>query len=109
MPLAAHGLAAGWKPLRMQQHPIAPARRARALAGIVLGQTPRDVVGPADIGQVAIFCESAEDVDEAVHALRGNDQRPEKRLSNEPTGTTGCAPASKPLLLAGGAAEYAVR
>ena len=42
--------------------------------------------------------------------LSGNNQRaPEKRLSNEPTGTTGWAPVSKPLLLAGGAAENAVR
>src|SRR5580693_7554895 len=106
MPLTAHGLAAGWEPFRMQQHPGAPARRARALAGIVLGQTPRDVIGPADIGQVAVTGTAAEDVDEAIHALRRYDQRmPEKRLSNEPTGTTGCAPASKPLLLVGGAAE----
>src|SRR5450830_1231392 len=43
-----------------------------------------------------------------VGASRACQRRPEKRLSNEPTGITGCAPASRPLLLAGGA-ENAVR
>ena len=52
----------------MQQHPKPPARRARALAGIVLREAAGDVEGPADIGQVAIIAEGAEDVDVSAHA-----------------------------------------
>src|SRR6478735_1874874 len=54
MPLAAHGLAPGAEFLGVQQHPSAPARGARASAGVVLLQPLVDVGGPADIGQHAV-------------------------------------------------------
>jgi len=87
----------------IEEHPVAAARRARALAGIVRDQPPGDVIGPADVSEMTIFCAGAEYVDVAVHDARCGDQRvPDQRLSNEPVGTTGWAPASRPLLLAGG-------
>ena len=69
VPFAAHGFVPRRKPFRMQQHPLAPARRARALADIVPLEPPLNVVGPADIGQISVLGPRAEDVDEAIHAL----------------------------------------
>src|SRR6185437_1660655 len=68
MPLAAHGVALARATFRIKQHPAAAACRACTLAGIVLGQSPLDIVSPADIGQVAIVREGAENIDVAVHA-----------------------------------------
>src|SRR4051794_8659391 len=67
IPLAAHRLPAGAKPLDMQQHPGPPARRAGAGTSIVLDQTPVDIGGPADVGQIPIFGAATEDIDEAWH------------------------------------------
>src|ERR1019366_7541761 len=112
MPLAAHRGALALATFRVQQHPDAPARRACALAGIMLRKTAREVAGPADIGQVAVFGAGAENVDEAVHASyrgwrsnRAGQRSAVQRLSNEPAGTTGCAPCNIPLLFAGGGDE----
>src|ERR1041385_6235307 len=75
VPLATHGLPARAKPLDVQQHPGAPARRPRADAGVVLDQTPLDVGGPANVGQIAVLGAAAEDVDEAWHSPIVRDSR----------------------------------
>src|SRR4029079_1066548 len=68
IPLAAHRLPAGAQPLDVQQHPSSPARGSGAAAGVVLSETPLDVGGPADIGQIPVFGAAPEDIDEAWHA-----------------------------------------
>src|SRR4029077_9040106 len=102
VPLAAHGVALARAAFRIKQHPTAATCRACTLAGIVLGQSPLDIVSPADISQVAIVRERAENIDVAVHAssIWCRVETVYRKLLNEPTGTTGCAPVSKPLLLA---------
>jgi hypothetical protein len=103
VPFAAHGVPLARAALGIEEYPVAAARRARTLAGIVRDQPPCDVIGPADVSEIAIFCDGAEHVDVGVHSARCDDQRiPDQRVSNEPVGTTGWAPASRPLLLAGG-------
>jgi hypothetical protein len=51
---------------------------------------------------MAFFGEAAEDIDVAIHAASAGATKAQRKLLNVPTGTTGCAPESKPLLLAGG-------
>src|SRR4029078_7690401 len=103
MPFATHGMPSVCAALGVEEHPLSATRRTRALAGIVRDQPPCDVIGPADVSEMAIFCEGAEHVAVAVNSARCDDQRiPDQRVSNEPVGTTGWAPASRPLLLAGG-------
>src|SRR5476649_2510074 len=67
MPLAAHRLSARAEFLRVQQHPHAPAREARALAGIMLCEAPLDIGRPTDIGHAAALRTTAEYVDERRH------------------------------------------
>lgn len=68
MPLAAHRLPASPEFFAMQQNPEAPARRAGAVAAIVLGEPTVDVGGPTDVSQTAGRRLASEDVDEAGHA-----------------------------------------
>lgn len=68
MPLAAHGRAPVDAGLAMQQDPGASAREAGAGAGVMLGKTAGDVVGPADVCQPPRARDGAENIDEAVHA-----------------------------------------
>jgi hypothetical protein len=75
MPLAAHRLPPGAEYFRVQQHPGAAARGARAGAAVVLGETALDVGGPADIGQDAVRRAAAEDIDEAWHGAIMRDSR----------------------------------
>src|SRR6476646_10237527 len=108
MPFATHGMPSVCAALGVEEHPLSATRRTRALAGIVRDQPPCDVIGPADVSEMAIFCDGAEHVDVAVHSARCDDQRiPDQRVSNEPVGTTGGARASTPLLLAAGAVQAA--
>jgi hypothetical protein len=103
MPFAAHGMPSVCTALGVEEYPLSAPRRTCALAGIMCDQAPCDVVGPTDVSEVAIFCDCAEHVHVAVHSARYECQRiPDQRVSNEPVGTTGWAPASRPLLLAGG-------
>ena len=64
MPFAAHGIAAVGALFRIEQHPGPPACRARALAGVMRGEAPGDVVGPADISEMTRNPGAAEDVNE---------------------------------------------
>src|SRR5215471_2761570 len=71
MPFATHRVTSARAPFRIEQHPYAATRRACAFACVVLRQPPGDVVGPADISQVAIIREGAENIDVTVHASSG--------------------------------------
>jgi hypothetical protein len=69
MPLAAHGVTLARATFRIEQHPYAATRRTRAFTVIVLCQSPRDVISPADISQMAIAREGAENIDVAVQCF----------------------------------------
>ncbi|HSZ22344.1 MAG TPA: SDR family NAD(P)-dependent oxidoreductase, partial [Candidatus Sulfotelmatobacter sp.] len=65
MPLAAHRFFARFMALGVQQEPHSPPRRARSLAGVVPRETPVEVVGPSDVGSIAVGPAAAQNVDEA--------------------------------------------
>jgi hypothetical protein len=69
MPFAAHRLWSRRVPLGVQQHPQAPARRARSRPGIVTSQALIKVVGPSDVSSMAAFARTSQNVYEALHEL----------------------------------------
>jgi hypothetical protein len=71
IPFAAHRLVAGREGLSMQHHPLPAPRRARAGAGIVLGEAAGEVIGPADISEIAITRGAAEHIDDVRLARAG--------------------------------------
>src|SRR5262249_26936017 len=67
MPLATHRVTFAGASFGIKQNPGAAACRTRALAGIMLRQAARDVVGPPAISQVGVRGDGAENIDIAVH------------------------------------------
>ncbi len=67
VPFATHRFAPRRVLLSVKQNPSAPARRARAHAGIVSGKATIEIVRPAHIRPIAIFAGATEDVDETLH------------------------------------------
>src|ERR1035437_5164702 len=67
VPFTAHGFASRRVLLRVPQTPNPPTRRQRACPGIVLGKTPVQIGCPADIGSIAVFAPTTENVNEAFH------------------------------------------
>src|SRR5580692_3544932 len=65
MPLAAHRFFARFMALGVQQEPHAPARRARSRACVVPREAPVEIVGPSDVGSIAVYPAAAENIHEA--------------------------------------------
>ena len=69
VPLAAHGLAAGFAAFGIEQNPLPPSSRLGANSCIVLPEASFQVSGPPDIGSAIIFASASQHINEKEHLV----------------------------------------